>query len=131
LAREPTAASSCGAGDKYSWVDIGSSYLPVKSMPHFYGRSWNQPPPSLKENRHLAAIPPGICSLEAQGKVRRPIIQMHVSIMLIYTICSCPTDARNALIEKLKACGINAVFHYVPLHLSPAGRKYGKHGGFY
>jgi len=50
-----------GAGGQVQLGGYYSSYLLNKSMPHFYGRNWNQPPPS-KENRHLAAKPPAfIC----------------------------------------------------------------------
>lgn len=67
--------------------------------------------------------------LEA-GKVHRPIIpnecqhNAHMYYLLLPDL-----DSRTALIEKLQICDINAVFHYVPLHSSPAGRRYGRTSG--
>ncbi len=119
-----------GLVDKYSWVDMGSSYLPTEINAAFLWAQLEsaavitQKRIDIWQQYHQA-----FASLEAQGKVRRPIIpdacqhNAHIYYLLLPNL-----DARNALIEKLKACGINAVFHYVPLHLSPAGRKYGKHG---
>jgi len=63
-----------GLVDKYSWVDMAHPTCPVKSMPHFYGRSWNQPPPSPKRIDIWQQYHQAFASLEAQGKVRRPII---------------------------------------------------------
>ncbi len=119
-----------GLVDKYSWVDMGSSYLPSEINAAFLwaqlesAAAITQKRIDIWQQYHQA-----FASLEAQGKVRRPIIpdacqhNAHIYYLLLPNL-----DARNALIEKLKACGINAVFHYVPLHLSPAGRKYGKQG---
>ena len=119
-----------GRVDKYSWVDMGSSYLPSEINAAFLwaqlesAAAITQKRIDIWQQYHQA-----FASLEAQGKVRRPIIpdacqhNAHIYYLLLPNL-----DARNALIEKLKACGINAVFHYVPLHLSPAGRKYGKQG---
>jgi len=60
LAREPTAASSSDL-DKYSWVDIGSSHLLSEIDAAFLWAQLESAAAITKENRHLAAIPPGIC----------------------------------------------------------------------
>jgi dTDP-4-amino-4,6-dideoxygalactose transaminase len=65
--------------------------------------------------------------LETQGKVRRPIVpsgcqhNAHMYYLLLPDLVR-----RTILLEQLKRSSINAVFHYVPLHSSPAGRKYGR-----
>jgi len=71
--------------------------------------------------------------LEKQGIVRRPITpsdgqhNAHLYYLLLPEL-----RIRSMLIEKLKKSGINAVFHYVPLHSSPAGLKYGRtHGDLF
>jgi len=86
LAREPTAASSCGAGRQVQLGGYGSSYLPSEINAAFLwaqlesAAAITQKRIDIWQQYHQA-----FASLEAQGKVRRPIIQMHVSIMLIYT----------------------------------------------
>jgi dTDP-4-amino-4,6-dideoxygalactose transaminase len=68
--------------------------------------------------------------LEKQGTVHRPIIpaddphNAHMYYLLVRNL-----QTRNVLIEKLKRLSIHAVFHYVPLHSSPAGVKYGRTHG--
>lgn len=120
-----------GLVDKYSWVDIGSSYFPSEINAAFL---WAQLESAAAITHKRIDIwqqyHQAFAELEAQGKVRRPIIpaecqhNAHMYYLLLPDL-----DSRTTLIEKLKVCGINAVFHYVPLHLSPAGRKYGKPHG--
>ena len=120
-----------GQVDKYTWVDIGSSYLPSEINAAFLwaqleaANTITQKRLEIWEKYHQAFV-----ELEAQGKVRRPIIppecqhNAHMYYLLLSDLAS-----RTAVIEQLKQHGINSVFHYVPLHSSPAGRKYGKiHG---
>lgn len=117
-----------GLVDKYSWVDIGSCYFPSEINAAFLwaqlelAAAITQKRINIWQQYHQA-----FAELEAQGKVRRPIIpstcehNAHMYYLLLPDL-----DSRTLLIEKLKTCGINAVFHYVPLHNSIAGRKYGK-----
>lgn len=117
-----------GLVDKYTWVDVGSSYLPSEINAAFL---WAQMESaevithkriSIWQQYHEA-----FADLEAQGKVSRPIIpnQCQHNAHMYYLLLP-DLDSRTALIEKLQICGINAVFHYVPLHSSPAGRRYGR-----
>jgi dTDP-4-amino-4,6-dideoxygalactose transaminase len=120
-----------GLVDKYSWVDIGSSYLPSEINAAFLwaqlesAAAITQKRIDIWQQYHQA-----FAELEAQGKVRRPSVpgacqhNAHIYYLILPDL-----DSRSNLIEKLKACGINTVFHYVPLHFSPAGRKYGKTHG--
>ncbi|MBN3941743.1 MAG: dTDP-4-amino-4,6-dideoxygalactose transaminase [Nostoc sp.] len=113
--------------DKYTWVDIGSSYLPSEINAAFLWAQMEaietitQKRMDIWQQYHQA-----FADLETQGKVRRPIIPIecrhnaHMYYLLLPNL-----ESRNTLIEKLQIFGINSVFHYVPLHSSPAGIKYG------
>lgn len=120
-----------GQIDKYTWVDIGSSCLPSEINAAFL---WAQLEAANTITHKRLEIwgqyHQAFAELEAQGKVRRPIIppecqhNAHMYYLLLPDLAS-----RTAVIEQLKQHGINSVFHYVPLHSSPAGRKYGRiHG---
>ena len=117
-----------GQVDKYTWVDIGSSYLPGEIVAAFL---WAQ----LEEAdaitaRHLdlwGAYHESFADLEASGKVRRPIVPpecLHNGHL--YGLLLPSLESRSALIDRLKAKGIQAVFHYVPLHSSPLGQSIGR-----
>ncbi|MFH2139926.1 MAG: dTDP-4-amino-4,6-dideoxygalactose transaminase [Pseudomonadota bacterium] len=120
-----------GQVDKYTWVDIGSSYLPGEIIAAFLwaqmeeADSITQKRLAIWQNYHEALAP-----LEQAGVLRRPIIPencQHNAHM--YYILLDSLEKRSMLIEKLKEQGVNAVFHYVPLHSSPAGKRYGRvHG---
>jgi dTDP-4-amino-4,6-dideoxygalactose transaminase len=117
-----------GEVDKYTWVDIGSSYLPGEITAAFL---WAQ----LEEaesitarrielwNRYHASLEAG----ERAGRIRRPVIPAGCrhNAHLYYILLPSPAQ-RDRLVERLRARGIGAVFHYVPLHSSPAGRRYGR-----
>lgn len=120
-----------GEVDKYTWQEVGSSYLPGELTAAFLwaqleeaqaittGRlaSW--------ERYHTALAP-----LEAKGMLRRPVIPadcQHNAHM--YYVLLAPEIDRQAVLSELKRNEIYSVFHYVPLHSSPAGRRYGRvHG---
>ena len=120
-----------GQVDKYTWVDIGSSYLPSEISAAFLWAQMEaietitQKRMDIWQQYHQA-----FADLETQGKVRRPIIPIecrhnaHMYYLLLPNLKS-----RNTLIEKLQSFGIKSVFHYVPLHSSPAGIKYGRTHG--
>lgn len=120
-----------GQVDKYTWVDIGSSYLPSEinaaflwaqlkeadMITRYRMKSWNF--------YHQAFI-----ELEEKEIIRRPFIPSDcIHNAHIYYILVKDLKTRQNLIKKLKARGIDAVFHYVPLHSSPAGKKYGRPHG--
>jgi dTDP-4-amino-4,6-dideoxygalactose transaminase len=120
-----------GQVDKYTWVDIGSSYLPSEINAAFL---WAQLEAAatitqqrLKIWHHYHAA---FAELEAQGMLRRPIVPQdcehnaHMYYLLLPDLAR-----RTALLARLKATGIYAVFHYVPLHDSPAGKKYCRTSG--
>jgi len=120
-----------GQVDKYSWVDIGSSYAPSEINAAFL---WAQ----LEEAeaitaRRLAiwqAYHAAFAELEEQGVARRPIVPsscLHNAHM--YYLLLPDLESRARFMEELKSVGIHAVFHYVPLHSSDAGLRYGRQAG--
>ena len=114
--------------DKYTWVDIGSSYLPGEIVAAFLWAQLEQA--DAITARHLdlwATYHDAFAALEDAGKVRRPIVPSecrhngHLYGLVLPSLAS-----RTALIDRLKARDIQAVFHYVPLHSSPYGRSMGR-----
>jgi dTDP-4-amino-4,6-dideoxygalactose transaminase len=116
-----------GQVDKYTWVDIGSSYLPGEIIAAFL---WAQ----MEEveritQRRLAmwnAYHQWFAESERAGRLRRPVVPAHCTHNAhMYYVLLPDLKQRTALIDKLRDADIRSVFHYVPLHTSPAGRKYG------
>jgi dTDP-4-amino-4,6-dideoxygalactose transaminase len=120
-----------GQVDKYTWMDIGSSYLPGEIIAAFLWAQMEEA--QLITDRRLAiwhSYHETLQDLEAAGKLRRPIIPaecQHNAHMYYVLLDSFAT--RTRVIKELHQQGINTVFHYVPLHLSPAGKQYARvHG---
>jgi dTDP-4-amino-4,6-dideoxygalactose transaminase len=117
-----------GQVDKYTWVDVGSSYLPGEVIAAFL---WAQMEEAEDITRRRLAIwdkyHAALALLEQSGKLRRPVIpdncqhNAHMYYVLLESL-----EKRTEMIAQLKSKGINAVFHYVPLHSSPAGKNYGR-----
>ncbi len=117
-----------GQVDKYTWVDIGSSYLPGEIIAAFLWAQMEEADSitarrlALWERYHAAFEP-----LERAGRVRRPVIpdgcghNAHMYYLLLRDL-----DDRTSFIQAMKAEGVNCVFHYVPLHSAPHGRKVGR-----
>lgn len=120
-----------GEVDKYTWQEAGSSYLPGEIIAAFL---WAQ----LEEAEKITACRlalwqryhEGLADLERRERLRRPVIPADcVHNAHMYYILLPPRVDRQKVLEGLKAAGIHAVFHYVPLHSAPAGRRYGRvHG---
>ncbi len=121
-----------GEVDKYTWVDIGSSFLPSELVGAFlYAQLEQADAITAKRRRLCAAYRGGLAGLERAGRLRLPQPEPsgtagngHMFYILLNDLA-----ARTALIRHLKARGIHAVFHYVPLHSSPAGMKFGRASG--
>jgi dTDP-4-amino-4,6-dideoxygalactose transaminase len=114
-----------GEVDKYTWQSIGSSYLPGELTAAFLWAQL-QEAQSITDKRlklwngyHEMLSP-----LEQRGIIRRPIIPKECSHNghMYYILLSPDLDRQN-LLGRLKDEQINAVFHYVPLHSSPFGKK--------
>ncbi len=117
-----------GEIDKYTWIASGSSYLPselnaaylwgqLEAAQEIYNdrmRSWNE---------YYTLLTP----LKNEEKIQLPVIPekcIHNAHMFYIKVKN--IEERNNLIDFLKAKDIYTVFHYIPLHSSPAGRKYGE-----
>ena len=117
--------------DKYTWVDIGSSYLPSEIVAAALwaqlDAAWEITSTRLQlwERYHQAFL-----ILERTERARRPIVPANCSHNgHIYYLLLRDIARRDELISKLSADGILAPFHYIPLHSAPAGRRYGKASG--
>jgi dTDP-4-amino-4,6-dideoxygalactose transaminase len=117
-----------GEVDKYTWVDIGSSYLPGELIAAFLYAQLRRAKQITQERLHIWEIyHRSLESHEQRGLIRRPIISpecLHNG-HLYYILLGSQIE-RDRLISLLRSDGINSVFHYVPLHSSPAGKRYGK-----
>ena len=120
-----------GEVDKYTWQDVGSSFLPGELMAAFL---WAQ----LKEADRITRSRMAcwmryhqlLAPLESKGLLRRPIVpegcqhNAHMYYLLL------PKGVnRHEVLARLKHHGIHCIFHYVPLHSSPAGRRYARMSG--
>lgn len=120
-----------GQIDKYTWVDWGSSYLPSDINAAYLWpqleiadeinnnrlETWNYYNDNLKE-------------LEDRGCIKRPVIPDGIEHNAhMYYIKAKDLDERTRLIKFLQHKDIQAVFHYIPLHTAPAGKKFGRFNG--
>lgn len=120
-----------GQIDKYTWVDVGSSYLPGEVIAAFLWAQLEEAGDitqrrlNIWEQYHLS-----LHALEQRGALRRPIVPRHCQQNAhMYYILLNSLEIRTKLIEQMKVADIYSVFHYVPLHNSPAGKKYGRVNG--
>jgi dTDP-4-amino-4,6-dideoxygalactose transaminase len=117
-----------GQVDKYTWVDLGSSFLPGELIAAFLWAQLEEATPittqrlMLWERYHEA-----FAVLEAEDKVQRPIVphdcdhNAHMYYLLLPNL-----ESRTQFIAALRSKGVQSVFHYVPLHSAPAGLKYAR-----
>jgi len=117
-----------GQVDKYTWVDVGSSFLPGEIIAAFL---WAQMEEVEAITRRRLAMwgtyHQWFAEAERAGKLRRPVVPGHcVHNAHMYYVLLPDLARRSAVIDKLKSLGVHSVFHYVPLHSAPAGLKYGR-----
>ena len=120
-----------GEVDKYTWVEVGSSYVPSEICSAFLYAQLEMLETIAERRRTIykryrTLLKP----LEAQGLLRLPYIpeDCEGNYHLFYILLP-DTETRDALMAYLKENGIMAVFHYVPLHSSPMGKKFGYKDG--
>jgi dTDP-4-amino-4,6-dideoxygalactose transaminase len=120
-----------GEADKYTWQEMGSSFLPGELIAAFLWAQLEDADYITKRRmRHWQQYHDLLKPLEAKGLLRRPIVPencRHNAHM--YYVILAPHVDRQSVLKELKRGGINAVFHYVPLHSSPAGRRHGRTHG--
>lgn len=120
-----------GEVDKYTWQDIGSSYAPSEITAAFLAAQLDDADRITAERlrlwRHYDAA---VLDLEQRGSLRRPIVpdDCRQNAHMYYVLLEDPAR-RAAVLALLQRRGITAVFHYIPLHGSMAGRKYGRVSG--
>jgi len=120
-----------GEVDKYTWQDVGSSYLPSEINAAFL---WAQLEEAERIKRERVALwnnyHAGLEALERRGLLRRPIVpdDCEHNGHLYYVLLQPEVD-RQAVLRKLKDNAVHSVFHYVPLHSSPAGQRFGRAHG--
>jgi dTDP-4-amino-4,6-dideoxygalactose transaminase len=116
-----------GHADKYTWVDIGSSYVPSEIVSAFlYGQLELLDEIRDRRRANFAYYHARLAPLERDGLLRRPLVPGHCETNYhMYYILMNTCDERDALLRHLNRLGITAVFHYVPLHTSPMGRRLG------
>lgn len=120
-----------GQVDKYTWVDLGSSYLPGEVVAAFL---WAQMlEAEIITQRRLKlwnTYHEAFAAAEAKGMLRRPIVppecghNAHMYYLLLDDLTT-----RTNFINHLKTQGINCVFHYVPLHSAPYGQSHARTSG--
>lgn len=120
-----------GEIDKYTWVDIGSSYLMSDVLAAFlYGQLEAWPTIQAKRQSIWRRYDDAFRTWAAEHDVRTPIVPAHCeqSFHMYYLLL--PSESvREQLITHLKSRGILAVFHYLPLHLSDMGQRFGGRPG--
>ncbi|MDP7033902.1 MAG: dTDP-4-amino-4,6-dideoxygalactose transaminase [Planctomycetota bacterium] len=116
-----------GETDKYTWIELGSSYVPSELTAAFLFAQLEMSE-EINNRRHTVFnyYQKRLQPLEEEGLVRLPSTPQecqHNAHMFYLILPS--ASMRNELLNHLKSNGINAVFHYIPLHESPMGQKLG------
>lgn len=116
-----------GEVDKYTWVDIGSSYVPSEICSAFLYAQLEMLDSITERRRNLyKTYRYNLKPLETQGFIRLPYIPEDCqSNSHMFYILLPDARTRDALMDHLKQDGIQSVFHYIPLHCSPMGKKFG------
>jgi len=120
-----------GEVDKYTWVDIGSSYLPSDMLAAFLRAQLEHRDQIQSRRRQIwEAYSRELASWAEANGVRLPIVppECEQTYHMFYVIMP-SFETRQALISHLAGLGILAVFHYLPLHLSPMGLRFGGRQG--
>lgn len=119
-----------GQVDKYTWVDVGSSFLPGEITAAFLSAQMDaaeqitQQRLAIWDRYHAWAE-----SHERDGTVQRPTVPSHCTHNAhMYYLLLPSLDVRTRFIAEMKQRGVQTVFHYIPLHSSPAGLEHGRCG---
>ena len=117
--------------DKYRWIDYGSSYLPSElNAAYLYAQLEECEKINKKRLEIYDYYHRNLKPLAEEGKLEQPFVPEgcgHNAHM--YYIKVRDMEVRTELIRYLKEHGVLSVFHYVPLHSSPAGQKFGRFSG--
>lgn len=116
-----------GQVDKYTWVDVGSSFLPSDLLAaYLYAQLEQRDGIQAKRAAIWHGYATSLASWAAANDARPPVIPEHTEQTYHMFYLLLPSlEARTRLIDHLKAHNILSVFHYLPLHLSDMGKRYG------
>ena len=117
-----------GEVDKYTWEDVGSSFLPGEIVAAFLWAQLQRAQEITDARLALwARYHEAFADLETQGIARRPIVPEDCShnAHMYYLLFATHVD-RAVVLARLRQRGVQSVFHYVPLHSSPAGKRFGR-----
>ena len=120
-----------GQVDKYTWVDVGSSYLPSDILAAFLFAQFETREAIQSRRRQIwETYNAGLEDWAQENQVRLPHVPEHCeqSYHMFYLLMP-SLESRTALIAHLKSKGIQSVFHYLPLHLSKMGLEFGGQEG--
>ena len=120
-----------GQVDKYTWVDVGDSFLPSELNAAYLWAQLERADEINNDRLHSWKVyDEAFQELREKGFVELPVVPENCvhNAHMYYLKCRDLAE-RTALIRFLKERDILAVFHYVPLHSAPAGRKYGRFDG--
>lgn len=120
-----------GQVDKYTWMDVGSSYLPSELIAAFLaaqidaGDDITRRRLAIWDRYHAWAE-----RHEVEGRLRRPIVPAHCGHNAhMYYLLLPDLGQRTEFIARMKEQGVGTVFHYIPLHSAPAGKRFGRAHG--
>lgn len=120
-----------GEIDKYSWIDLGSSYLPSElNAAYLYAQLEKAEEINRNRIHTWERYFKGLAPLAEEGLLELPKVPEgceHNAALFYFKVRD--LEERTAMIDYLKSQGVHAAFHYVPLHSSKAGRKYGRFCG--
>ena len=116
-----------GQVDKYTWVNVGSSYLPSEILAaHLFAQLEKREEIQAARKRIWETYYKELGAWAEENHVQMPFVPAHCEQTYhMFYILFPSLEKRQAAIAHLKERGIQAVFHYLPLHLSPMGEKYG------
>lgn len=117
-----------GETDKYTWQDIGSSFLPSEIVAAFLLAQLEEARAITERRLRLWRMYDELLApLEASGALSRPGVPAECTPNgHIYYVMLASDRGRQAVIDHLAAAGVRSAFHYVPLHNSPAGQRFGR-----
>jgi dTDP-4-amino-4,6-dideoxygalactose transaminase len=120
-----------GQVDKYTWVNVGSSYLPSDILAAFLLAQLDEREQiQLQRKQIWETYYRELESWAEENQIQMPFVPAHCEQTYhMFYILFPDLEKRQAAILHLKERGIKAVFHYLPLHLSPMGEKYGGRKG--
>jgi len=120
-----------GQVDKYTWVNVGSSYLPSEILAaHLFAQLEEREQIQSARRKIWETYYKELGDWAEENNVQMPFVPAHCEQTYhMFYILLPSLEKRQAAIAHLKERGIHAVFHYLPLHLSPMGEKYGGKAG--